>query len=281
VNLPHDATPEEVERIYFQAWKLGAKGITCYREGSREGILITEGQAKGKGQTAPVSEGPPAVHTPSATADERTAAEAAPLHGRVTPRARPKVTAGRTERIETPRGRVYVVINEDELGICEVFVHSLDVEAEAIGRMASLALRGGLDARDIIEQLWRVQSKELAFDRSADGTVVRVTTIAQAVALALGRALYGDGFRPDKAFPRADALPEPGPRSRQETLPFSTPKVSVETGGRVLAPVSGGNGGPDHTDTVAIFAGVCPDCGASLVHENGCATCRQCGYSRC
>ncbi|MDQ7857536.1 MAG: adenosylcobalamin-dependent ribonucleoside-diphosphate reductase [Armatimonadota bacterium] len=266
VNLPHDTPPEEVQRVYLLAWKLGCKGITVYREGSREGILITEGQAKGQ----------PAAAAPAAVA-------------RAQPRARPKVTAGRTERIETPRGRVYVVINEDEMGVCEVFVHSLDVEAEAIGRMASLALRGGLDPRDVIEQLWRVQSKEIAFDRSSDGTVVRVSTIAQAVALALGRALYGDGFRPDKAFPRADALPEPGPRARQESLRFGpSPDGAPAPVAAVLAPVAGGaapgpsgNGWAQEAGVALEFIGICPDCGASLVHENGCATCRQCGYSRC
>ncbi|OFX27650.1 MAG: ribonucleoside-diphosphate reductase, adenosylcobalamin-dependent [Armatimonadetes bacterium RBG_16_67_12] len=274
VNLPHDAPPEDVERIYFLAWKLGCKGITVYREGSREGILITEGQAKGQ----------PAVTAQPAAA----VAPAGPQHTQ--PRSRPKVTAGRTERIETPRGRVYVVINEDEMGLCEVFVHSLDVEAEAIGRMASLALRGGLDAREVIEQLWRVQSKEVAFDRSSDGTVVRVSTIAQAVALALGRALYGDGFRPDKAFPRADVLPEPGPRARQEPLRFGpVPDAAVPSRAPVLAPVTGGNGpvetaGNGWTPEVAValeFIGICPDCGSSLIRENGCATCRQCGYSKC
>jgi ribonucleoside-diphosphate reductase alpha chain len=268
VNLAHDVPPEEVERIYFLAWKLGCKGITVYREGSREGILITEQQAKGQ----------PAATQPAA-------ATAAPPS--VTPRPRPKVTSGRTERIETPRGRVYVVINEDEMGICEVFVHSLDVEAEAIGRMASLALRGGLDARDVIEQLWRVQSKEVAFDRSADGTVVRVSTIAQAVALALGRVLYGDGFRPDKVFPRADALPEPGPRVRQETLRFA-PAPPVPSEAPALIPVAGGggadpngNGWAKERGLAMEFVGICPDCGTSLVHENGCVTCRQCGYSKC
>ncbi|MGQ0549593.1 MAG: adenosylcobalamin-dependent ribonucleoside-diphosphate reductase [Armatimonadota bacterium] len=282
VNLPQDTSPEEVERIYLQAWKHGLKGITVYRESSREGILITESQAKAQTAAGQATDGQPVVGTQAADAGERVnAGVAAPAHGRVTPRPRPKVTSGRTERIETPRGRVYVVINEDELGICEVFVHSLDVEAEAIGRMASLALRGGLDARDIIEQLWRVQSKELAFDRSADGTVVRVTTIAQAVALALGRTLYGDAFRPDKAFPRADALPEPGPRARQEGLRFAPPPAPTDAGQRVLAPVVGGNGDAGPADTALIFVGICPDCGASLVHENGCATCRQCGYSRC
>jgi ribonucleoside-diphosphate reductase alpha chain len=288
VNLPYDVPTEEVERIYFLAWKLGCKGVTVYREGSRAGILITEGQATGQTALAPPAEVGGAVPA------------------RANPRPRPKVTTGRTERIETPRGRVYVVINEDEMGICEVFVHSLDVEAEAIGRLASLALRGGIDARDVIEQLWRVQSKEVAFDRSAAGTVVRVTTIAQAVALALGRVLYGDGFRPDKAFPRADVLPEPGPRVRQEVLRFGPPsEVPGGTRGAgpdasagdgsgvdqppILLPVAGGtvagdtdgNGWSAEVAAGLEFVGVCPDCGASLVHENGCATCRHCGYSRC
>src|SRR5256712_13598448 len=53
VNLPRDTTPEEVERVYFLAWKLGAKGITIYRESSREGILLTEEQAAS--QSAPAA----------------------------------------------------------------------------------------------------------------------------------------------------------------------------------------------------------------------------------
>jgi ribonucleoside-diphosphate reductase alpha chain len=220
------------------------------------------------------------------------------------PRPRPKVTVGRTERVETPRGRIYVVVNEDEWGVNEVFVHSFDAEAEACGRLASLSLRAGVDPREIIEQLWRVQSKEVAFDRSSTGTTVRVTTIAQAVALALGRALYGDAFRPDKEFPRADVLPEPIIKARQEALRFvpaqpgtgAPPRTATPATTPVIlppAPVAGGNGssefdgdGNGHAERVerAVrleFVGVCPDCGETLVHENGCATCRSCGFSKC
>lgn len=253
VNLPESATVEDVERVYFLAWKLGCKGITVYREGSREGVLITE--AKAQQQTPPDT-----VRVP-----------AEPARDRAVTRPRPKVTQGRTERIETPRGRVYVTVNEDEYGPCEVFVESLDVEAEATGRLVSLCLRSGVDPREVIEQLWRVQSREVALDRSADGTVVRVSTIAQAVALALGRALYGDGFKPDKEFPRAAALPEPTPRARQERLRFAEPEV-VAPAEKALHE---GNG------AAPTFAGVCPDCGDRLVYENGCANCRSCGYSRC
>ncbi len=258
VNLPRDVPVEEVERIYFLAWKLGAKGITVYREGSREGILLTEEQAKASGVTAAPAVTPPAEPV------------------RPSPRPRPKVTSGRTERIETPRGRIYVVVNEDEMGVCEVFVHSFDVEAEAVGRLTSLSLRAGVDPREVIEQLWRVQSKEVALDRSSDGTVVRVTTIAQAVALGLGRALYGDGFRPDKEFPRADALPDPFTRTRQERLSFEHPSaVSLpERNGDQSDPIAGA-GFPME------FVGICPDCGSTLIHENGCATCRSCGYAKC
>ncbi len=243
---------------YEYKWR-GGEHVLAARGGEGrgrgcEGVLITE--AKAQQQTPP----------------EPIRVPAEPARDRAVTRPRPKVTQGRTERIETPRGRVYVTVNEDEYGPCEVFVESLDVEAEATGRLASLCLRSGVDPREVIEQLWRVQSREVALDRSADGTVVRVSTIAQAVALALGRALYGEGFKPDKEFPRAAALPEPTPRARQERLRFVEHEPEPTPGREAVQ--GNGVGGLS-------FAGVCPDCGDRLVYENGCANCRSCGYSRC
>ncbi|MGH2395979.1 MAG: adenosylcobalamin-dependent ribonucleoside-diphosphate reductase, partial [bacterium] len=106
INLPKQTTVEQVGQLYFEAWRQGLKGVTCYREGSREGILITVQEAKSG-----------SVESPSTTPEPSRA---------TSPRPRPKVTRGRTERVETPRGRIYVVVNEDELGVCEVFVHSFD-----------------------------------------------------------------------------------------------------------------------------------------------------------
>jgi ribonucleoside-diphosphate reductase alpha chain len=273
VNCPADTTEEGVADIYFKAWKLGCKGITVYRDSSRENIL-TAGTARsvkaaaGESAAVPAPEAAPApnVHeVPSV----------APMHHK---RPRPKVTTGRTERIETPRGRIYVTINEDTSGVCEVFVQSLDVEADAIGRLASLALRTGADPRDVIEQLWRVQSREVAIDRSADGTIVRVATIAQGVALAIGRALYGSSFRPDQAFPMADRLPEPkmgnGHTNGGHGIPNGTLPGRGATDNAPETPV-------DVQQPLLTFAGVCPDCGSSLVYENGCNHCRSCGYSKC
>ena len=279
VNLPVDATEEQVAAVYFLAWKMGCKGITVYRADSRENIL-TAGTRPAAITGATASEAASSSSTPSTP-------PSAPGNARQT-RPRPKVTTGRTERIETPRGRIYVTINDDDRGVCEVFVQSLDVEADAVGRLASLALRTGADPRQVIEQLWRVQSREVAVDRSSDGTVVRVTTIAQGVALALGRALYGSGFRPDQAFPMADRLPAPAPRNGNGTegghhtdpAPLSTPATAA-----LEAPARGTSAAPDLPrevqEPLLTFAGVCPDCGSSLIYENGCSHCRSCGYSRC
>ncbi|HET9000400.1 MAG TPA: adenosylcobalamin-dependent ribonucleoside-diphosphate reductase [bacterium] len=275
VNCPADVTEEDVARIYFHAWKQGCKGITVYRADSRENIL-TAGTQRSM-QAAGTAGGGTAARPAEVVAP----AAAAASSDRHTTRARPKVTTGRTERIETPRGRIYVTINEDGAGVCEVFVQSLDVEADAIGRMASLALRTGADPRDVIEQLWRVQSREVSIDRSADGTIVRVTTVAQGVALAVGRTLYGPGFRPDSFFPMADRLPAPkltnGHAYGAGTGEVKREAAAVLAAGAEPSTISV----EDVQQPLLTFAGVCPDCGSSLIHENGCSSCRSCGYSRC
>lgn len=273
VNLPREASAEEVGKIYFHAWKMGCKGITVYREGSREGVLITDGETQRKkpeNQTA-------------GQAKENNAA------GLPLPRLRPKVTEGRTERVETPRGPIYVTINEDELGLCEVFVRSLDAEAEVAGRLASLLLRAAVDPREVIEQLWRVRSREVAFDKSVEGVSVPVTTVAQGIALAIGRYLYGDSFNPQKEYPRASSLPEPSRNSQQLKLRFSRGAVEPQPGtaekraGKQMLPNGNtfSNGLQAKVRFGKEFAGICPDCGETLIHENGCTVCRGCGYSRC
>lgn len=273
VNIPRESTAEDVGKIYMHAWKMGCKGITVYREGSREGILITDEEAKRK-------------QSGSNTAEVPAVKEAAAHPG---PRNRPKVTEGRTERVETPRGPIYITINEDEMGLCEVFVKSLDAEAEVTGRLASLLLRAGVDPREIIEQMWRVRTREVAFDRSISGTVVCVTTVAQGIALALGRYLYGDSFNPQKEYPRAATLPEPAkPAGKQLRLKFGSAEAAASAGVTLEAEVSK-SGISDYavaaskkeSRMVQEFAGICPDCGETLYHESGCAVCKNCSYSRC
>ena len=141
VNLPTDVSIETVADIYMTAYKAGLKGITVYREGSREGILVTDKGAPPKAEAEP---------TP------RIQATVAP---RLKPRPRPAITSGVTERIRTGEGNLYITINEDEEGLSEVFASlgkaggSAAAQSEAMCRLISLCLRSGLDPATIVKQL--------------------------------------------------------------------------------------------------------------------------------
>lgn len=279
VNLPRTATNEDVSRIYFLAWKTGCKGITVYREGSREGVLISQEESLKTSNEQTSSKG--------SSIDGQTKVVAAAQF--TLPRPRPKVTDGRTEKVITPRGPIYVTINEDDNGLCEMFVRSLDAEAEAFGRLTSLTFRAGVDPREVIEQLWSVTSREMAVDRSDSGTVVNVTTVAQGISLAIARYLYGPSFNPRKTFPHVAKLPEivKGTQPLRysyrvnginaiNSVEAQIVDVSIQAG----SPSLNGNGHPPQTNKHH-YIGSCPDCGYSLVSENGCDKCRECGYSKC
>ncbi len=128
VNFPTDATREDVEKVYLLAYKNGCKGVTIYRYGSREQQVLNIGGEK-----------------------KETV--------KVAPRPRPERTHGITERVSTGCGKLYVTINSDEQGMCEVFAQMgktggcASSQIEAAGRLISLALRSGVKAEAIVKQL--------------------------------------------------------------------------------------------------------------------------------
>jgi ribonucleoside-diphosphate reductase alpha chain len=138
VNFPHDATPEDIDKVYRLAYETGCKGVTIYRYGSRDRQVLNVGRT------------PPGE-----------AGETLPRPGRpgIVPRERPVRTRGVTERINTGCGKLYVTINEDEQGICEVFAQMgktggcASSQIEATGRLISLALRSGVKVEAILKQI--------------------------------------------------------------------------------------------------------------------------------
>lgn len=127
VNFAADATVDDVAQVFLTAAKMGCKGVTIYRYDSRRQQVLNLGT------------------------------DVAPA--RIAPRARPQRTHGLTERIGTGCGKLYVTINSDELGMCEVFAQMgktggcASSQIEAAGRLISLALRSGVKADAIIKQL--------------------------------------------------------------------------------------------------------------------------------
>ncbi len=138
VNFRTDAKPSDVADVFTYAYKLGCKGVTVYRDGSRKGQVVTMGAGGTK-----------------TTAGQATAAAGTRIH----PRPRPDVTKGRTYKTKTGCGNLYVNINADEQGLCEVFTQMgksggcAASNAEAVSRLISLSLRAGVDPKDIAEQL--------------------------------------------------------------------------------------------------------------------------------
>ena len=186
--------------------------------------------------------------------------EAAETERVLLPRERPVTTTGVTERVRTGHGNMYVTINFDEAGRpFEVFTTlgkaggCDSAQLEAISRLVSLTLRSGIDPNKVLEDLRGITCCP-AWD---GGTLVR--SAPDGVALALSRHL------------QEDAVPASEPEATTTPLDlFPTATKEKATNG------SGGNG------HVSINAARCPDCSVgTLVHQEGCILCPECGYNKC
>ena len=229
VNLQNDIKKETVADIYMTAYKANLEGITVYREGSREGILITEDQKEDKTSQS--------TTTTSDISDDKR------------PRIRPNETAGITRRMRTGEGTLYITINHDENGLCEVFTTigkaggNAAAQSEAISRLISLALRSGLDPYSIVRQLKGISGPNPTWE---DGRLVLSTPDA------IGKAL--DDYLKEKNNGTVDAS-------------LADDKVRITMA-------------PQETSFECVEGQDRNDC-QNVVNEGGCLTCRECGWSKC
>jgi ribonucleoside-diphosphate reductase alpha chain len=135
VNFRNGATIEDVATVYRLAWDLGCKGVTIYRDGSRDKQVLST--VKDAGEPEKRTEAPTSI----------------------TKRERPRILRGWTYQMQTGCGPIYITINEDESGLFELFTTMGKAggcaasQSEAIGRMVSLAWRSGVQVRQVIKQL--------------------------------------------------------------------------------------------------------------------------------
>ena len=249
VNLKADIQEDTVADIYMTAYKAGLKGITVYREGSREGILITDEDKK---------EEPPKT----LTKDERTTKVSERSEKR--PRIRPNTTIGTTRRIRTGEGTLYITINEDENGLCEVFTTigkaggNAAAQSEAISRLISLALRSGVDPNAIIKQLKGISGPNPTWE---DGRLILSTPDA------IGKSL--DDYLNENPESRINGVTDSEDEdNRKSPITMATTEEVTKHNKEV-------------TDFTFKNISTCPDCGSSVMHEAGCVTCPGCGFSKC
>jgi ribonucleoside-diphosphate reductase alpha chain len=269
-NFPFEATQDDVRSIYELAFDLNCKGVTVYRDGSRPMQVLSTGRT-GKGEVS--KEEKAELEQQLADAREeahRVRVELESLRRELEDRdedaraarhkrQRPELLRGRTVKMNSPLGDLYVTINEDENGRpFEVFCTlgkaggAAMADSEAIGRLASLALRSGIPITAVRDQL-----RGISCDRAVGIGPNKVLSAPDAVAQAIDRYLAErEGI--------------------QEELPITAPARSpAGSGGQTKGSLS--RSAMDHS-----FLGSCPDCGTGqLAYEEGCVKCHVCGYSEC
>jgi ribonucleoside-diphosphate reductase alpha chain len=172
INLPNSATRDDVRKAFLLAYELGCKGITVYRDGSREEQVLSLKKREEKDVEK--------IHTKKPVS-------------LIEPRPRPKITRGRTIETKTGCGSLYVTINEDEHGIAEVFVQlgksggCAASQTEAIGRLISIALRSWVNPNALIRQLKGIRCPSIGFEENEI-----ITSCADGVAKVLEKYLRGD-----------------------------------------------------------------------------------------
>ncbi|KQC11645.1 MAG: ribonucleotide-diphosphate reductase subunit alpha [Candidatus Cloacimonas sp. SDB] len=218
INFTREATPENIKTAYEMAYQSGCKGVTVYRDGSRENQVLNIGSKIKKSMNGT----------------------------RISPRKRPVITQGTTQKIETGCGNMYITINSDKNGACEVFTQigkvggCASAQLEAIARLTSLCLRSNVKLSSIIKQLSGIRCPSPMWSKGE-----MITSCADGVAKSL------------KTF-----------MEMSKNADNSLEEINIKA---------------DDADKIPSgkLSGLCPDCGSTIEHSEGCMKCNNCGWTKC
>jgi ribonucleoside-diphosphate reductase alpha chain len=227
VNLPEEATVEDVKRIYMQAWKKGLKGITVYRAGCARTAIL------------------------NASPENKKSEEPHITNGESLPRGVlldvPDDLTYRKYKLCTGCGKLYLFVGVDNDGIIyDVFTNTdgvggCTINTQANSRLLSACIRSGVPIEHIIEQLEKSGTcPSFQYARGQKKTLSKGKSCPSAIANVLKNILV-------EAKEEEEEI--------EETEAIAPKKI--------------------------LSHNICPDCGAELVHENGCNSCKICGWSKC
>ena len=241
INLPNSATIQDIRDAYQLAWESGCKAVTVYRDGSKSMQVLETGS----------------------DADEK---DSDSKQGRIrVKQARPQLIGGFTERVRSGHGNMYVTVNfDDQSRPFELFANvgksggCDSAQTEAITRLVSLALRSGIEPKDIVNEIRGITCCPV-WDA---GALVR--SGPDGIALVLEKHLKEDG------------------RHVEGRLSTSSEDVAMQLG---LTPSSGPAEAKIEANGVeepALVTGSrCVQCSGRLIHQEGCVRCLDCGYTKC
>jgi ribonucleoside-diphosphate reductase alpha chain len=166
VNFPREATREDIAKVYMMSYDEGLKGITIYRDRSRDAQVLTTGREEAEGV-------------------------------RLTPRQRPAETKGTVTKVNTGCGSIYVTVAYDDQGIFEVFATlgksggCASAQLEATCRLITLALRCGVDVASVVKQLKGIRCPSIAWEEGKS-----ILSCADAIASVLEKHIGGETAPP-------------------------------------------------------------------------------------
>jgi len=243
INFPNQATKADVKKAYLMAYKLGLKGMTIYRDGSREQQVMEKGKKEKEDKK----------QTPTQPK-------------KVTPRKRPDALIGYTYKTVTSYGNLYVTINEDEEGKpFEVFANIgkaggfYAAKAEAISRLISLALRSRIDVNEVIHQLKGIRGPQTTWGKEG-----KIYSLSDAIAQTLEKYLKSKekGQQLNLDFNKKTNNSEVESKDKSKQIRSENKQLD-----KSIADIGEAPG--------------CPECGSMLSFSEGCVTCPNCGYSKC
>ncbi len=249
VNLCRDATRDDVRQVYELAYETGCKGVTIYRDGSRDMQVLNIGKVKGK--------------------EEKVETEIVdPQSKQIVPRPRPDITTGFTEKVKIGCGNLYITVNYDENGICEVFSNTgraggCPSQSEATSRLVSISLRSGIDVKHLVGQLKGIRCSSTIRQKG-----LKVLSCPDAIGRLIEKvAKIQNGENVEMSNQTATLSTDriPGPNGNCESnCSQCTMEEYCKNDGRAILSIAS-----------------CPECGKAVEHEGGCVVCRHCGYSKC
>ncbi len=269
VNAPNSHSVEDVKNLYMSAYDNGLKGVTYFRDGSRMGVLQREEKKEEKKEEVAVEPQIP-----------------------VTPRVpRPMVLTGVTYKADSPTGKVYVTINNDEKGnMFEVFINhgksgsDLMALADALGRMVSFVLRihSPVPARERVREIVS-ELAGIGGSRSSGFGENRVRSLPDAISKVLARhaEFRVNGKVEDSATYLERMSNGSGLTNGHAQVQAQAPADIVD--GTEVAPsqLALPQTGVASSASTSLFD-ICPECGSgSFAYEEGCKKCYACAYSEC
>ncbi len=256
-NFPNEATREDIREVYIKAYEQGCKGVTVYRDGSRDVQVLQTGSGESK-EDKSAGEILELIEKNFEDFNEFVEELDIALTDYIQEKDRPPIVSGTTQKIKTGYGGMYVTINEDEEGLFEVFTQmgksggftrSL---TEAISRLTSLSLRSGVSEEQIIEQLDGIRSPKISWDNGE-----KILSIPDGIAKAMNRYIEGEASSVQSSVSNFSRQKKDDENKEEDN------RADVE---KLMS--NGKN--PE-----------CPDCGNMLTISEGCIKCEACGYSEC